>query len=213
MASQAQIDANRLNAQKSTGPATEDGKAKSRFNAFKHGAYAIEAEVTGEDPEKFAAREKEYFEHFKPKGPEETYHIQAMIDAANEQDRCRILDSYALKHLIDQVAADAENPIGEAICLDAAGANSLEKLHRRREAAHRRWLRSSKTFNQIKLQRLEAEAYMAQRATAAAQAQPDAVGQKSVPAAPPATYPHPQNTPRPATPLAAVPVPASKDTR
>ena len=37
MASQKQIDANRLNAQKSTGPTSEEGKNKSRLNAKRDG--------------------------------------------------------------------------------------------------------------------------------------------------------------------------------
>ena len=37
MATQAQIEANRLNAQRSTGPRTPDGKAAIRQNAFRHG--------------------------------------------------------------------------------------------------------------------------------------------------------------------------------
>ena len=37
MATQAQIDANRLNAQRSTGPRTPDGKAAIRENAVRHG--------------------------------------------------------------------------------------------------------------------------------------------------------------------------------
>jgi len=37
MATTAQIEANRRNAQKSTGPKTEEGKARSRENALKHG--------------------------------------------------------------------------------------------------------------------------------------------------------------------------------
>ena len=36
MASEAQINANRRNAQKSTGPKTEEGKQKSRYNASRH---------------------------------------------------------------------------------------------------------------------------------------------------------------------------------
>jgi hypothetical protein len=50
MASQAQLDANRANAQNSTGPKTEEGKAKSSANAHRHGllsasgAYFTEAE-------------------------------------------------------------------------------------------------------------------------------------------------------------------------
>ncbi len=37
MATEKQTEANRLNAQKSTGPRTEPGKSRSRLNAFRHG--------------------------------------------------------------------------------------------------------------------------------------------------------------------------------
>lgn len=49
MATQAQIEANRRNAQKSTGPNTRLGKATSTFNARKHGlnAWLDAASVTG----------------------------------------------------------------------------------------------------------------------------------------------------------------------
>jgi hypothetical protein len=40
MASQAQIDANRRNSQRSTGPKTEAGKARARYNALQHGTHA-----------------------------------------------------------------------------------------------------------------------------------------------------------------------------
>ena len=48
-ASDKQIAANRMNAQKSTGPRTEAGKAISRLNAFRHGFSAKIAPVPGED--------------------------------------------------------------------------------------------------------------------------------------------------------------------
>jgi hypothetical protein len=49
MATQKQIEANRRNAQKSTGPKTEAGKATAKFNALKHGMTAEVAVLPHED--------------------------------------------------------------------------------------------------------------------------------------------------------------------
>ena len=50
MTSEAQVVANRLNAQKSTGPRTPEGKAVVSQNAVKHGLLAKQAVIVGEDP-------------------------------------------------------------------------------------------------------------------------------------------------------------------
>ena len=50
MATAAQIAANRLNVQKSTGPRTPEGKAASSSNALKHGMDAASIVIPGEDP-------------------------------------------------------------------------------------------------------------------------------------------------------------------
>lgn len=49
MASERQIAANRRNAQKSTGPRTEQGKQASSRNAFKHGVLSVSVVSTEED--------------------------------------------------------------------------------------------------------------------------------------------------------------------
>ena len=51
MATAKQIEANRRNAQRSTEPRTEGGKAASRFNALRHGLRASELALPHEDPE------------------------------------------------------------------------------------------------------------------------------------------------------------------
>jgi len=53
MASMAQIQANRSNAQKSTGPRTPEGKAVASQNAVKHGLLAEQVVIHGEDPAQF----------------------------------------------------------------------------------------------------------------------------------------------------------------
>ena len=53
MATRAQIKANGDNAKKSTGPRTEEGKARVANNALKHGLLARDTVLPGEDPAEF----------------------------------------------------------------------------------------------------------------------------------------------------------------
>ena len=53
MTTEAQINANRANAQKSTGPRTPEGKAVVAQNAVQHGLLAQDVVIQGEDPGQF----------------------------------------------------------------------------------------------------------------------------------------------------------------
>ena len=53
MASDKQIAANQLNAQKSTGPKTPEGRAAVRLNGLKHGLTSSTLVLEGEDPAEF----------------------------------------------------------------------------------------------------------------------------------------------------------------
>jgi hypothetical protein len=55
MASFSQIEANRRNALRSTGPKTEAGKRRSRRNAIRHGLTAETVIEVLEDPEDYKA--------------------------------------------------------------------------------------------------------------------------------------------------------------
>ena len=55
MSTDRQIEANRLNAQHSTGPSTPEGRAAVRLNGLKYGLYAETLILPGEDPAEFEA--------------------------------------------------------------------------------------------------------------------------------------------------------------
>src|ERR1700722_12607795 len=66
MSNTAQIEANRSNAQKSTGPATEAGKQKSSQNATRHGFTGLALIVTPAEKEAYEAHVQSYMDHHKP---------------------------------------------------------------------------------------------------------------------------------------------------
>jgi hypothetical protein len=66
MATQKQIDANRQNSQKSTGPKARPGKDKTRFNGLKHGLRAEQVVLPGESDAEFEAERQAWFADWKP---------------------------------------------------------------------------------------------------------------------------------------------------
>src|ERR1035437_8520296 len=79
MATPSQIDANRINAQKSTGPRTPEGKTASSQNAFKSGLDADSQFCYGEQRTDFYRLQVEYFTRFSPQSPEERFHVDTLI--------------------------------------------------------------------------------------------------------------------------------------
>ena len=68
MSSIAQILANRQNAQKSTGPKSTEGKTVVAKNAIKHGLFAIETVIKGENQADFELFREKLLEEFDPQG-------------------------------------------------------------------------------------------------------------------------------------------------
>ena len=69
MASKKQIDANRRNTQKSTGPRSQDGKDKSRRNAIRDGLTGQITTLSDQDRPAFEKLQTEMLAHFKPYDP------------------------------------------------------------------------------------------------------------------------------------------------
>ena len=91
MATQAQIEANRLNAQRSTGPRTPDGKAAIRQNAFRHGFTSsipvMLRESDGDTRQLLAA----FIEENQPVGVNEEILVYQMAEHFYFQRRASIL--------------------------------------------------------------------------------------------------------------------------
>ena len=68
MVSQRQLEANRANAKRSTGPKSVSGKARSRLNAVTHGLTSRQLVVGAEKPEDFDALREALFADLEPSG-------------------------------------------------------------------------------------------------------------------------------------------------
>ena len=230
MATPAQLLANRLNSQKSTGPRSAEGKAASSMNALRHGARAESLIIPGEDPAQLAELTTSYLDLYQPAGPEEELLVDTVIRADWTRRRMARLEVEAFNSLI-QESDPPETALGLALQRDAAGANALQKIFRRQEAAQRQWYRARQELARLQSARrvLEQRRNPAERSQSAptppqsvsrTKSETPAPGGPKPPAAafacptpaptPPApTLATPGVSPRPLAPPSATPAPAS----
>ncbi len=90
MATDAQTQANRRNAARSTGPITEEGKNRSRFNALKHGLRAQIPILPGDDPDAMQVRREAWVETAQPANAIELYLVESALAASFALDRARM---------------------------------------------------------------------------------------------------------------------------
>jgi hypothetical protein len=81
MSSQLKIEANRRNAQLSTGPKTPEGKAKVATNSCTHGLCSRNAILPEEDPADFYALLDGLIEEFQPATAREESHVRELASA------------------------------------------------------------------------------------------------------------------------------------
>src|SRR5690242_6872810 len=80
MSTAAQIAANQKNAQLSTGPVSQSGKAKSSLNAVKSGLTGHTVLLPSEDAALYQAHISEFIKHYAPVGDEECNLVQSLAD-------------------------------------------------------------------------------------------------------------------------------------
>ncbi len=111
MASQKQIDANRRNAQKSTGPNTEDGKNKSRLNAIRDGLTGQITTLSDRDRPAFEKLQTEMLAHFNPQDPMEARLANAIIWDTWRLDHLRAIESHMYADAAEQSAASTRTTL------------------------------------------------------------------------------------------------------
>jgi hypothetical protein len=86
--SDAKRRANQENARKSTGPKTEQGKAKARRNALKHGMTSDNEHLFSSDAQLYKNRLESWIKTAKPANDMELYQIESAVRATVNLDRC-----------------------------------------------------------------------------------------------------------------------------
>jgi hypothetical protein len=101
--SQRKIEANRRNAKKSTGPKTEEGKARSAMNSIKYGIYSDKYLIKDESYEEFHNYRKKILKCLNPTNAVLFDMATHVVSNGWEYQRCtllesKILNSKSLKH-------------------------------------------------------------------------------------------------------------------
>ena len=113
MATQNQIQANRNNAKKSTGPRTEEGKSRASQNALKHGLLARDAVMPGEDPAEFEAQLAALEDDIQPQGALEHELVRQIADAQWRMRRLTRLETGYLAASLENHRHLAKRPGSE----------------------------------------------------------------------------------------------------
>ena len=117
MSSQKQINANRQNAKKSTGPKTPEGKAKSAQNATTHGLTASSDVIKGESQEQFDAHKQGFLDVLSPQNAVEDFLAGRVVSLAWRLKRAEriqnmLVDCMLLDHpfIIEDIAFHHREP-------------------------------------------------------------------------------------------------------
>jgi len=145
MASVAQIQANRSNARKSTGPRTAQGKATASRNAVKHGLLAEQVVIHGEDPAEFDLYREGMLVELAPVGAVEAILAERAVSLAWRLRRAERLQSAVFATVYRENANDVvlwpkhglpikpgpgedEVVLGQVVMTDFARAQVLDRL-------------------------------------------------------------------------------------
>jgi len=87
------IEINRANAQHSTGPKSEAGKATASRNATRHGLTAKQVVINGEDQEAYEALRRDLIDAYQPANAAETMLVEEIAQGFWRLQRARALEA------------------------------------------------------------------------------------------------------------------------
>jgi hypothetical protein len=135
-----QIEANRLNAQKSAGPRSDAGKTISAANALKSGIYSTREVLPDEDPAELEALSREYHGHFKPATPDERDLVDDLVSYTWLKRRYRRIEVVMLA--VDAATVFRESTVSITGQVYDRNSSNLGRLQTRINAAHRNYRQS-----------------------------------------------------------------------
>ena len=122
MSTPAQIEANRANAQLSTGPRTEDGKRASAANATREGLTSARLIVRPGEEAHYEAMRANLTKELEPEGEFQTQCFEVIVHAAWNIQRCIVLEGELQLQAFEKGSLDA--------MLDDEIAVKLDRLYR-----------------------------------------------------------------------------------
>ena len=126
MATERQVQANRLNAQRSTGPATAAGKTASRLNALKHGLTARHHVLPTETEDEFEDFVAAFVDALKPDGVFERTLTERLVAIAWRLRRVPLFETAYLNWLStkDESASEIDKDITMAFFQTPSSGNA-----------------------------------------------------------------------------------------
>jgi len=153
MSSQLQIEANRRNSQKSTGPRSAAGKTISSQNALGSGIFAESETIRDENASDLEALAASYYDRFRPAAPEQRCLVDILVHSEWTLRRLRRAEAQLWEQNADwSQPSIAENlhPLGRTLNYD--GSKVFARLQHRITATQRNFERALKDLQRLQTQ-------------------------------------------------------------
>jgi len=185
MATQAQTNANRENAKKSTGPRTQQGKTISSRNSLVHGMTSGKFLPPDADPQEFLQLFDQFRARFQPFDEVEDALVERLVAAEFKMRTVRYADAGLFHYQAETnpIPADRNkdghiNPLAWAFHTDSVGYNSFNKLMRYEGCLQREF---SRALRELYIVQDERRARFAEAEAAASEAEETGPAQPETP--------------------------------